>query len=96
MIRRNRTENRKPEPVETEPAQTGVQTETGLTELVSILVKKPLFKILVIPPALWATGGLGAPLPKESFFTEPLFPLGRGLPLPYPALGNPSRSFIVM
>ena len=32
MIRRNRTENRKPEPVETEPTQTGVQTETGLTE----------------------------------------------------------------
>ena len=51
MIRRNRTENRKPEPVETEPAQTRVQTETGLTEPVSILVKiwvKILVKILEI------------------------------------------------
>ena len=39
MIRRNRTENWKPESVETELAQTGVQTETGLIEPVRILVK---------------------------------------------------------
>ena len=43
----------------------------------------------LIPPALWATGGLEACLPKESFFPESLFPQGRGLPLPYPTLEAP-------
>ena len=37
-FRRNRTEHRKPDLVETELAQTGEQTETGLTELVGVLV----------------------------------------------------------
>ena len=43
------------------------------------------FVVFKIPPALWATGGLGACLPKESLFPELLFPQGRGLPLPYPS-----------
>ena len=40
---------------------------------------------VIIPPALWATGGLEAPSFQESFFPEPLFPLGKGFN-PFPTL----------
>ena len=45
-----------------------------------------------MPPALWATGGLEAPSFQESFFPEPLFPLGRGLTPPLPLPVDPVRA----
>ena len=47
-----------------------------------------LLFVSLVPPALWATGGLEAPSFQESFFPEPLFPLGRGFnPSPTPPRG---------
>ena len=51
--------------------------------------------IFIIPPALWATGGLEAPSFQESFFPEPLFPLGRGFnPFPTPPRGSWAGGFL--